>query len=187
MRRGVSNVGKAAEFGTPEEEVARIIAHKQNYYICLKVYGESQSPDNWTLVAVVKACLLTISIIYSFRVLLPVDHLLQVLKDSSASDIRNNYFRLSRLVHPDKCSHPQAADASAVINQAKDTLTNPMKKTLYDAYVTDVTQSGDAASEMTYAEWEAAQAAYPVKIPVSALLPISPLPSSLPCIADLSF
>ena len=37
LRRGVSNIGKEATFGTSDEEVARILAHKQNYYICLKV------------------------------------------------------------------------------------------------------------------------------------------------------
>lgn len=37
-----------------------------------------------------------------------------------------------RLVHPDKCSHPQAKDASAVLNQAYDTLSNSVKKSLYD-------------------------------------------------------
>ena len=37
---------------------------------------------------------------------------------------------------------------------------------MYDAYVTDVTAAaGTDASEMTYADWEAAQAAYPVQIP----------------------
>lgn len=33
------------------------------------------------------------------------------------SEIRSNYLRLSRLVHPDKCSHPQAANAFAIVNQ----------------------------------------------------------------------
>jgi hypothetical protein len=37
LKRGVSNVGKAASFGTPDDEIARILKHKQNYYICLKV------------------------------------------------------------------------------------------------------------------------------------------------------
>ncbi|KAG7667043.1 hypothetical protein NADE_003165 [Nannochloris sp. 'desiccata'] len=126
LKRGVSNVGKAASFSTPDEEVARIIKNKQNYYICLKV-----------------------------------------LKDSDPADIRTNYLRLSRLVHPDKCpNNPNAANASAILNQANDTLTNPIKKRLYDAYVTDVTAAaGTNASEMTYADWEAAQAAYPVQIP----------------------
>lgn len=125
LRRGVSNIGKAATFATPDEEVARIISHKQNYYICLKV-----------------------------------------LKDTDPAEIRSNYLRLSRLVHPDKCpNNPDAPAASAVLNQAKDTLTNPLKKRLYDAYVTDVTAAGADASEMTYADWEAAQAQYPVKLP----------------------
>lgn len=88
-----------------------------------------------------------------------------MLKDADASEIRNNYLRLSRLVHPDKCSHPNAAEASSILNMAKDTLTNPLKKKLYDSYVTDVTEGGAETSEMTYAEWEAAQAQYPVKIP----------------------
>lgn len=91
----------------------------------------------------------------------------QVLKDSDPADIRRNYLRLSRLVHPDKCpGNPDAPTASAIINQAKDTLTNPLKKRMYDAYVTDVTAAaGTDASEMTYADWEAAQATYPVQIP----------------------
>lgn len=42
---------------------------------------------------------------------------LQVRKDTDPKEIRANYFRLSRLVHPDKCSHPRAADASAIVNQ----------------------------------------------------------------------
>ena len=33
----MSQVGKAAKFGSAEEEITRIIAHKTNYYICLKV------------------------------------------------------------------------------------------------------------------------------------------------------
>jgi hypothetical protein len=43
MKRAVSNVGKAAKFGTPDEEVARIMKNKQNYYICLKVRSMSNS------------------------------------------------------------------------------------------------------------------------------------------------
>lgn len=37
LQRAVSQVGKAAKFGSAEEEITRIIAHKTNYYICLKV------------------------------------------------------------------------------------------------------------------------------------------------------
>ena len=45
MERAVSNVGRAAAFGTPEEEVARIVAHQTNYYICLKVSAFYASSD----------------------------------------------------------------------------------------------------------------------------------------------
>ena len=34
----------------------------------------------------------------------------------------------SRLVHPDKCSHPQASEAAATVNQAYGTLSNALKK-----------------------------------------------------------
>jgi hypothetical protein len=37
LKRGVSNIGKNAAFGTPEEEIARILKFKTNYYVCLKV------------------------------------------------------------------------------------------------------------------------------------------------------
>ena len=108
---------------------------------------------------------------------------MQVLKDSDASVVRINYLKLSRMVHPDKCSLPQAADASAVLNQAKDTLDNPLKKRLYDAYVSDVTEAAGAAGaagapDMTYAEWEAAQATQQVKIPVSTERRSASLPAT---------
>ena len=125
MARAVSNIGKAAVFGTSEEEITRIIAYKQNYYIVLKV-----------------------------------------LKDTDQAEIRQNHKKLSLLCHPDKNpSNPNAPDASAILNQAKDTLTNPMKKQLYDIYVADVAAAGSGKDEMSYAEWEAAQAAYPVRLP----------------------
>lgn len=146
-KRNVSNVGKNAIFGSPDEEVARIIAHKENYYICLKVCCAHQS-----------TCLSVIQVSKTINTTIS-----QVLKDSDPSDIRSNYLRLSRLVHPDKCNNPNAPAAAAIINQAKETLTNPLKKRLYDAYVADITAS--PGEDMSYADWEAAQAQYPVKIP----------------------
>ena len=88
-------------------------------------------------------------------------------QDADESELKYNYLRLSRLVHPDKCSHPNAAEASAVLNQAKDTLTNPIKKRLYDAYLDDLAKGqGVNKDEMTYAEWEAKMAQMPVRLPV---------------------
>lgn len=125
MERAVSKIGREATFGTPEEEVQRILSHKTNYYVCLKV---------------------TVS--------------------SNESEIKYNYLRLSRLVHPDKCQSPGAGEASATLNQAKDTLMNPLKKRLYDAYIDDIAKGqGKNKDEMTYAEWEASNAARPVHLP----------------------
>ncbi len=39
------------------------------------------------------------------------------LQPDNISDLRKNYFKLSRLVHPDKCGHPDAAAAQAVVTQ----------------------------------------------------------------------
>ncbi|KAK9818250.1 hypothetical protein WJX72_009574 [[Myrmecia] bisecta] len=82
---------------------------------------------------------------------------LKVRKDTPPAEIRGNYLRLSRLIHPDKCSHADAAAASAVANQAHDTLRSTIKKGLYDNYVNDV--DTDAPEGMSYAEWEASHAA----------------------------
>ena len=44
---------------------------------------------------------------------------LKVTKETPANEVRSNYMRLSRLVHPDKCTHPDAGKASAVLNQVQ--------------------------------------------------------------------
>lgn len=88
--------------------------------------------------------------------------MLQVRKDTEQGDIRRNYLKLQALLHPDKCKNSRAPDASAVVNQAYDTLTTLVKKTLYDAYVRDV--DTDAPEGMNYADWEASMA-QPVEIP----------------------
>lgn len=66
---------------------------------------------------------------------------LQVRKDTPSNEVRANYYRVSRLVHPDKCAHPHAAAAAAAVNQAYDTLSNPVKKVLYDRFVARVRAS----------------------------------------------
>ena len=118
-----STLGREATFGSAEEEVKRILDHKTNYYVVLKVTAKSEE-----------------------------------------SEIKYNYLRLSRLVHPDKCKAEGAGEASAVLNQSKDTLMNPLKKTLYDAYLDD-TAKGTGQDEKTYAEWEASNAMRPVQVP----------------------
>ncbi len=38
---------------------------------------------------------------------------------SEESEIKYNYLRLSRLVHPDKCKAEGAGEASAILNQVR--------------------------------------------------------------------
>ncbi len=38
--------------------------------------------------------------------------------DCTPEDVRTAYRKLSLLVHPDKCSHPQAKDAFEIVNAA---------------------------------------------------------------------
>ncbi|EFN60178.1 hypothetical protein CHLNCDRAFT_56629 [Chlorella variabilis] len=90
-------------------------------------------------------------------------YVLKVRKDTPMGEIKANYYKLSRLVHPDKCKHARAADASAVLNQAWGTLNNAIKKRAYDAYVDDI--NVDAPEGMSYAEWEASNAMQQVKLP----------------------
>ena len=78
---------------------------------------------------------------------------LKTTKDSDPAELKLNHRRLSLLVHPDKNpGNPGASDASAAVNMAKDTLSNPLKKRLYDSYVTDVGASGTGTEGMSYPE-----------------------------------
>lgn len=90
-------------------------------------------------------------------------YVLKAKKDTPSSDIKANYYKLCRLIHPDKCQHAQAKDATAAVNQAYDTLTSAVKKTAYDMYVDDI--NVDAPEGMSYAEWEASNMAAQVKVP----------------------
>ena len=165
LQRGVSGVGRAAIFGTANEEIARILAVRaapqrvsgsarrcsaaaRRRHRCSRPPVARRSPppppqvkSNYYLV-------------------------LKTTKDSDPAELKLNHRRLSLLVHPDKnAGNAAASDASAAVNNAKDTLSNPLKKRLYDAYVTDVGASGTGTAGMSYPEWEAAAAAHPVKLP----------------------
>lgn len=95
---------------------------------------------------------------------------LHVSTDASSSQMKKNYYTLARMLHPDKCQLPGADDAMTTVSLAYDTLTNVVKKTLYDQFLS---QSHDAdVNGQTYAEWEARQ--QPVELPkwLSVLLGI---------------
>jgi tetratricopeptide (TPR) repeat protein len=85
---------------------------------------------------------------------------LHVSPEASAGQMKKNYHILARMLHPDKCQHPDASEAMGQVSLAYDTLTNVMKKTLYDQFMS---QAAEGDKKQTYAEWEAKQ--QPVEIP----------------------
>lgn len=87
--------------------------------------------------------------------------IMHVSPDSPPSQIKKNYHVLARLLHPDKCHLPGASEAMGQVSLAYDTLTNVVKKTLYDQFMSSKT--AEDGKEQTYAEWEAKQ--QPVEIP----------------------
>ena len=48
--------------------------------------------------------------------------MLRVGRGASAKEVQRAYLRLSLLVHPDKCGHPRAAEAFAVLTDAREAL-----------------------------------------------------------------
>jgi len=83
---------------------------------------------------------------------------LHVTRDAAAGEIKKNYYTLAKMLHPDKCKLPGGTDAMALVSQAYDTLTNAIKKVMYDKYVDDMmAKSGGPDNGQTFAEWEAGQ------------------------------
>ncbi|PXF45756.1 Hsp70-Hsp90 organizing protein 1 [Gracilariopsis chorda] len=87
---------------------------------------------------------------------------LHVSTEASGAQMKKNYYTLARMLHPDKCQLPGAEDAMTSVSQAYDTLTNVVKRTLYDQFLS---QTGDDAEHpnQTYQEWESRQ--QPVELP----------------------
>lgn len=87
---------------------------------------------------------------------------LHVSTDATNADMKKHYYTLARMLHPDKCQLEGADDAMTTVSTAYDTLTNMIKKTLYDQFLS---QTGDGAEKpnQTYQEWESAQE--PVQLP----------------------
>lgn len=86
--------------------------------------------------------------------------ILHVTPSADISEIKRNYKKLSLLLHPDRCTLARAKDAFQEVNIAHSTLTNPVKRKMYDLYLGDRLQ-GTGATE-TYTEWEARMAQGPV-------------------------
>lgn len=89
---------------------------------------------------------------------------LHVTPSADVSQIKRNYKRLSLILHPDRCKLPRAKEAFQEINVAQATLTNAVKRKMYDLYLGDRLQ-GTAGTE-SYNEWEARMAqGAPVRVP----------------------
>ncbi|KAL3503999.1 hypothetical protein ACH5RR_033840, partial [Cinchona calisaya] len=58
--------------------------------------------------------------------------ILRVNKDMSAENMKKRYWKLSLMVHPDKCSHPQAHQAFVKLNKAFKDLQDPDKRKALD-------------------------------------------------------
>ncbi|CAA3012927.1 Hypothetical predicted protein [Olea europaea subsp. europaea] len=61
---------------------------------------------------------------------------LSVNKNMSAENIKKRYWKLSLMVHPDKCSHPQAHQAFVKLNKAFKDLQDPDKRKALDEKIT---------------------------------------------------
>jgi DnaJ-domain-containing protein 1 len=55
--------------------------------------------------------------------------ILGVNADAKAADIKKRYWRLSLLIHPDKCQHPRAHDAFQAVSKAAKELQVPTSPT----------------------------------------------------------
>ncbi|GBG93045.1 hypothetical protein CBR_g58400 [Chara braunii] len=58
--------------------------------------------------------------------------LLGVASDASATEIKKKYWKLSLLIHPDKCAHPKAQEAFALLNKTHLDLQDPAKRAAID-------------------------------------------------------
>ncbi|XP_024522880.1 uncharacterized protein LOC9640968 [Selaginella moellendorffii] len=64
-------------------------------------------------------------------------HILSVKPDATAEVIKKRYWKLSLLVHPDKCAHPHAQDAFTTINKAFQELQDPVKRAAIDHTISE--------------------------------------------------
>lgn len=96
---------------------------------------------------------------------------LHVSTDADNAKLKKNYYTLARMLHPDKCQLEGADNAMTAVSQAYDTLTNIVKKTLYDQFLSQTGVDNEQPNQ-TYQEWESRQ--QPVQLPkwLSVLLEI---------------
>lgn len=87
---------------------------------------------------------------------------LHVTSGASTAQMKKNYYTLARMLHPDRCQLEGAGDAMMTVSQAYDTLSNKLKKTLYDQFLSQTGGDSERPNQ-TYQEWESQQE--PMELP----------------------
>lgn len=70
----------------------------------------------------------------------------------TSASLKKAYYKLARVLHPDKCSDPRATQAMGVVTSAHSTLSNTSLRMTYDLYMSQ--NNTDSASSDSFAEWE---------------------------------
>lgn len=81
---------------------------------------------------------------------------LGVDKDADAGTIRKSYWRLSLLVHPDKCSHPAAQEVFQAVSKAAQLLQDAQQRAQHDAAQAEAALRQQALAAAAAAEREVA-------------------------------
>mmetsp|Transcript_38644 Transcript_38644/g.95860 ORF Transcript_38644/g.95860 Transcript_38644/m.95860 type:complete len:273 (-) Transcript_38644:328-1146(-) len=73
-------------------------------------------------------------------------------KTCTEASIKKAYYTIARVIHPDKCAHPQSTDAMGVVTSANSTLSNSALRAGYDMYASQV--EVDSAGSDSFHQWE---------------------------------
>ncbi len=68
---------------------------------------------------------------------------------AAPGEVKKCFWRLSLLVHPDKCAHPRAAEAFAAVVKAKDELSDSAARGLLDGRRAEAAMRAEFAAELT--------------------------------------
>lgn len=81
----------------------------------------------------------------------------------TAAQIKKAYYKIARVIHPDKCRDPRATEAMGVVTSAHSTLSNTTLRTAYDMYASQV--EVDAQGADSFSEWESKGGAQMAHLP----------------------
>ena len=85
---------------------------------------------------------------------------LECEKNASAQEIRAAYLRLAKKFHPDKCEAPDAKINFQKINNAYDTLSDPIKRNEYNRKVSPANVFSDEFSPSTSKNYDTCKHQY---------------------------